>query len=256
MERSTVESGTDLALARTCYGRGTAPWSAGGRLEVEDDWWLALSHTPYVDYNLSLLHGPSSGEAVSHVLDAIGRARRPALVMLAGAGLGAADALGEAGWVCTGTQPFMARTAGPAVEDPAARPLRTEELAEARVLAGSAFGVPEEVSAIVYSEEALDRPDTRAWGLFEDGILRCCSLAVWVDGLFNVGWALATAPEHQRSGYGRRLLRASNFYRLHRGGPPVALCTASPAGERLYHEEGYITLEYWQSWSRARWVLR
>ena len=86
------------------------------------------------------------------MLDAIGRARRPALVMLAGAGLGAADALGEAGWVCTGTQPFMARTAGPAVEDPAARPLRAEELAEARVLAGSAFGVPEEVSAIVYSE--------------------------------------------------------------------------------------------------------
>jgi GNAT superfamily N-acetyltransferase len=176
--------------------------------------------------------------------------------MLAGAGLGAAEELRDAGWVCTGTQPFMARTTGEAVEDASVRLLRTDDLAEAQALAGSAFGVPEEVGAIVYSERALARPDTRAWGLYDDGVLRCCSLTVWVQGQFNVGWALATAPQHQRAGFGRRLLRASNFYRLHHGGPPVALCTASPAGERLYLEEGYTTLEHWQAWSRARWVLR
>lgn len=219
MPTATAPSDIDLPRARTSYGHGTAPWSETGCLEVEEDWWLALSHTPYVDYNLALLHGPTSGGAVSDVLGAIGRARTPGMVMLAGAGLGAAEELRDAGWVCTGTQPFMARTTGEAVEDASVRPLRTDDLAEAQALAGSAFGVPEEVGAIVYSERALARPDTRAWGLYDDGVLRCCSLTVWVQGQFNVGWALATAPQHQRAGLGRRLLRASNFYRLHHGGP-------------------------------------
>ena len=225
--------------ARTSYGHGTAPWSETGCLEVEEDWWIALSHTPYVDYNLALLHGPTSGGAVSHVLGAIGRARTPGMVMLAGAGLGAAEELRDAGWVCTGTQPFMARTTGEAVEDASVRPLRTDDLAEAQALAGSAFGVPEEVGAIVYSERALARPDTRAWGLYDDG---------------GVGAGdRATAPARRprpASAPGLQLLPPPPRW------PPVALCTASPAGERLCLEEGYTTLEHWQAWSRARWVLR
>jgi GNAT superfamily N-acetyltransferase len=246
----------ELHRARTCFGLGTAPWSARGHLSVEDDWWMALSLTRHVDYNLALLHGPTAVEAAAQVLDAIAEARVPAMVMLAGVGLAAADVLVESGWVCTGALPFMARSHGPMCDDPDVRLLGTDELPEARALAAAAFGVPEAVGAIVFDDDALSRPDTRVYGLFDDGELRCCSLTVWVDGAFSIGWALSTPPEHQRSGYGRRLIRASNYRRITDGGPSRALLTATPAGEHLYLDEGYTTIEHWQAWSRPRWVLR
>jgi len=246
----------EVPHARTCYGLGTAPWSAAGRLEVEEDWWMALSLTHHVDYNLALLHGPTAVDATAHVLASVADADVPAVVMLTGAGLAAADVLHESGWVCTGSLPFMAKSQGPMCDDPAVRLLGPGELAGARALAAAAFGVPEEVGAIVFDDGALARPDTRVYGLTDEGELRCCSLTVWVEGAFSVGWALSTAPEHQRSGYGRRLIRASNFRRIADGGPPRALLTATPAGEHLYLEEGYTTVEHWQAWSRPRWVLR
>jgi hypothetical protein len=245
----------DLADARRCFGRGTEAWSSAGRLQVEDDWWIAHSGTPHVDYNLALLHGPTSVEVAPGLVDEVTRAKVPSLIILAGMGLAAAEPLRDAGWVCTGAMPFMARTGGPAVDDPAVRRIRAHELPAARALAAAAFGVPEEVGAIVYADDAVEREDCRIWGLFEDGDLKCCSHGMWVEGRYSVGWALATAPGNQRSGYGRRLLRASIHDRLHGGGPPVALLTATPVAERLYVQEGYTTLEYWQVWSRPRWVL-
>jgi len=245
----------DIPDARTCFGRGTEAWSAGGRLQVEEDWWVALSGTPHVDYNLALLHGPTSPDVAPGLIDEISSAKIPSLIMLAGAGLGGVGALRDAGWVCTGAMPFMARAGGPAFNDPAVRRLQAHELPDARALAAAAFGVPTEVGMIVYADDTVERDDCRIWGLFEDGELKCCSHGMWVENRYSVGWALATAPENQRSGYGRRLLRASVHDRMHGGGPPVALLTATPVAERLYHEENYVTLEYWQVWSRARWVL-
>jgi len=246
----------DLDRARRCFGLGTAPWSERGVLEVENDWWLALSLTGYVDYNLALLHGPGAVAATPRVLAAIDSARVPAMVMLTGPGLAAADVLRDAGWVCTGAMPFMARSYGPMFDDPDVRLLGAGELADARALAAAAFGVPEEVGAIVFDDAAPSRPGTRVNGLIEGGELRCCSLTVWIEGDFSIGWALSTAPEHQRSGYGRRLMRATNYQRINDGGPTRALLTATPAGERLYRDEGYTTVEHWQTWSRPRWVLR
>ncbi len=245
----------DLAEARTAYGRGTALWASAGRLRIADGWWIALSRTRFVDYNLALIHGKGVGEAVSDVLGEVTRADVPAMVMLAGDGLGAADALNEAGWVCTGALPFMARDGGPAADDPCARLLGPNDLAAARRLAAVAFGVPGEVGAIVYAEGALERPGTRFWGLFEGGSLRSCVANQYVGDRFSVGWALSTAPGDQRSGYGRRLVRASAARRLAEGAS-VALLMATGAGQHLYEQEGYVTLEHWQLWSRPRWVLR
>jgi GNAT superfamily N-acetyltransferase len=259
MEKSTQPLSMtfdELARARTCFGLGTAPWSERGELRVADDWWLALSLTGHVDYNLVLLHGPGATAAAPEVLDDVDSTGVPAMVMLAGEGLAAADVLGDAGWVCTGALPFMAKSHGPKCDDPGVRLLGADDLEGARCLAAAAFGVPEEVGAIVYDDAALTRPDTRIYGLFEEGELRCCSLTMWVEGEFSVGWALSTAPEHQRSGYGRRLIRASNHHRITSGGPTRALLTATRAGERLYRAEGYTTVEHWQTWSRPRWVLR
>lgn len=244
---------SDIPEARTAYGRSTAIWADPSRHHVERDWWIALSLTPYIDYNLALVHGGS--EVARHVLDEVTGAAVPALIMLAGSGLAAGDLLTEAGWVCTGALPFMGKDHGPAEEDPQVRLLVQRDLVEARRLAAAAFGVPEEVGAIVYAEEALVRPGARMWGLFEGDALRCCSVSQYVGDRFSVGWALSTAPEHQRSGYGRRLMRASAARRLAEG-PPIALLMATDEGRHLYEQEGYVTLEHWQIWSRPRWMLR
>jgi GNAT superfamily N-acetyltransferase len=244
----------DLASARTGYGLGTAPWAAF-RHHVEDDWWIAMSGTNHVDYNIALLHGPTAPQVASRVIDEVDAARVPALIMLAGAGLRAADTLAEAGWISTGALPFMGKMHGTAEDDPAVRLLESNELADARRLASAAFGVPEEVGAIVFTDAILGRPDCRTWGLFEGGQLKCCALNVHVQDHFCVGWALSTAPEDQRSGYGRRLLRAVS-YRRQQTGPPISLLMASRAGTRLYQEPGRVIFEHWQIWSRSRWALR
>jgi len=244
----------DVAGARTGYGRGTGVWSSVGHHQVEVDWWIAFSLTPYVDYNMALLHGDSAVGAAAGVLDEVATAGVPAVIMLAGAGLAAAEVLRDAGWVCTGALPFMARDRGPADLDPCFRQLGSDDLDEARSLAGRAFGVPDEVGAILFTEEALRREGTRMWGVYEDDELRCCSCSVWIGDEYSVGWGLSTAPEHQRAGYARRLMRSSAARRL-ADGPPVALLLATAAGRRLYEQEGYVTLEHWQIWSRRRWVL-
>lgn len=241
--------------ARTGYGRATALWATGGLHHVEDDWWIALSLTPYVDYNMALLHGDAAADAAPQVVDEVTRARVPSVVMLAGAGLGAAEVLRESGWVCTGALPFMALDNGPARLDPSFRELEPGDLAAARHLAGRAFGVPDEVGAILFAEDALEREGARLWGVFDDGELRCCSASLWVGNEYSAGWGLSTAPEHRRSGYARRLLRSTAARRLV-DGPPLALLMATPAGRHLYEQEGYVTLEHWQIWSRPRWVLR
>ena len=244
-----------LADARRCFGLGTEAWSSAGRLQVEDDWWIALSGTPHVAYNLALLHGPGSLEVAPRLIEEIHEAHVPSLIMLASVGLGAVGPLRDAGWMCTSAMPFMAKLTGPECDDPAVRRIAPDELPAARALAADAFGVPEEVGAIVYGDSAVGREDALVLGLFEDGELKCCSYGQWVAGRYSVGWALATAPGNQRSGYGRRMIRAGAYHRAHCGGPPVAIATATPVAERLYLEEGYATLEYWQGWSRPRWML-
>ena len=153
------------------------------------------------------------------MLDEIREASVPAVIMLAGRGLRAVGPLRDAGWVCTGAMPFMSKHGGTAENDPSFRQLQQQELAAARALTAAAFDVPEEVGAIVYADDRLHRPDCRIWGLFEDGTLMSCALSVYVEYKFSVGWALATAPENQRAGYGRRMVRALAYRAADRGSP-------------------------------------
>lgn len=244
---------TQVPAARTGYGEATGVWASARLHQVEDDWWVALSCTPYVDYNLALLHGDSSVTAAAHVLEEIARADVPALIMLAGSGLAACGVLSDAGWACTGALPFMARDFGPAELDPDFRELEAHDLVQARSLAAHAFGVPDEVGEIVFAEATLGRPGAHIWGVFDGAELRCVTVTQWTEH-YSAGWALSTAPEHQRAGYGRRVMRSSAARRLAEG-PPVALLMATPAGRHLYEQEGYATLEHWQIWSRPRWML-
>jgi len=215
---------------------------------------MGLSGTPYVDFNVALLHGVSAAEAVPHVLGEIREVGVPALVMLAGAGLGVSQSLNEAGWICIGTAPFMAKRGGSAQDDLKVRQLEQHDLVKARSLVAAAFGVPEEVGDLIYADEQIHLQGCKTWGLFDGDEIRSCLLTMGV-GEYLVGWALSTSPENQRARYGRRMVRAMAFHRLHEG-PPVGLLMASKAGKRLYDQEGYVTLEHWQIWSRPRWVLR
>jgi GNAT superfamily N-acetyltransferase len=229
-------------------------WAASGRHCIEDDWWIALSLTPHVDYNMALLHGDGAVDAVPLVLGEVDRADVPAVVMLAGSGLQAAQALRDAGWACTGALPFMGKGHGPTDGDTWFRMLEPGDLVQARHLAGLAFGVPDEVGAVVYADDALGREGARFWGLFEGDTLRCCSVSQYVGNEYSIGWGLSTDPAHQRSGYARRLMRAIAAQHLAEG-PPTALLMATLSGRPLYEQEGYVTLEHWQIWSKPRWVL-
>ncbi len=63
----------------------------------------------------------------------------------------------------------------------------------ARQLAAAAFGVPEEVGAIVYADEVATREDCRVWGLFEAGRLVSCVLNVYV-GVTLEHWQIWSRP--------------------------------------------------------------
>lgn len=67
-------------------------------------------------------------------------------------------------------------------------------------------------------------------------------------------FSMATPEQLRRHGYGRRLLSPV----LARGaslGRQRALLNPDPAGEHFYQAAGFPVLEYWQDWSRPRWVL-
>ena len=93
----------------------------------------------------------------------------------------------------------------------------------------------------------------KAWGLFQAGELVSCAAVVTVDDTIAI-WSMATPHDRQRHGYGRRLLSA-----IHAAGRDAGATTsvlyASPEGEPLYRSIGYAVAEYWQVWSRARWVF-
>jgi ribosomal protein S18 acetylase RimI-like enzyme len=73
------------------------------------------------------------------------------------------------------------------------------------------------------------------------------------DGLVVV-WSMATRVECQGRGYGRRLLEAALSSELEQGAVG-SLLQSSAAGKKLYRSLGYTDVEYWQLWSRPRWVM-
>jgi hypothetical protein len=66
-----------LPEVRTCIRRGTEAWSTAGRLQVEEDWWVALSGTPHVAYNLALLHWPTSPDVAPGLIVEISDTKFP-----------------------------------------------------------------------------------------------------------------------------------------------------------------------------------
>ncbi|AYJ48174.1 GNAT family N-acetyltransferase [Rhodococcus sp. P1Y] len=243
----------EVAELRTLFGATTVPW-AGHSFDSHEAGWAALSGADQPDYNLALVHGDNADRHVQSTIDTIDASGRPAIVMLAGRGLAGGQILADAGWVCIGAMPFMARENPGGLLDPDIRELTETDLGRARELAGAAFGVGSLAAGRLFTPELLDHPDTTIAGLFVEDELVCCGLMCRAPGA-STGWALATAARHRGSGYARRLISGNLEIDFARRGPSTNLCLATPRGRRLYEDIGFQTVEYWQTWSKPRWFL-
>lgn len=249
-----LSSTTTLETLRQAFGRSTAPW-AHHRYEVDDHGWIAQSGAQQPDYNLALVHTGDVKRHVTDIVESVHGARIPTLVMLAGRGLSAAQVLADKGWVSIMAMPFVGTPTGDYDADSGVRELTADLLPEAQALASAAFGVGPEVAALAYSEEMLAREDTLFTGLQDDdGVLVACALMCRTEGAGS-GWTVATLPGRRRAGYGSRLTTGTlAIDAAHRGSVPC-LGLSSPDGLPLYTGLGFELLEYWQVWTRPRWVL-
>lgn len=244
-----------LTALRDAYGQnmsGLVPET--GVYLADDGWWIALTGAPDPSYNLALVHGGDVRKNTVAVVERVLAERLRTVVMLAGAGLDAATALADAGWVCVGSSSLRALPNSPSAPDAAVRILEDGDLRSARQLAEDVFGIDRESATLVYQEAAPDRPSERSVvGLFELDTLQTAAMLS-----FGKPSALCGRPEPGARTAARTWVTgpsASVGSRI-RGCRRRRVCgLASAAGNALYDASGAEIVEYWQMWSRPRWLL-
>ena len=240
-------------------GRAARIWAADGLLRVEDDHWTAFSGQPSASYNLACCRSSRAEVLVDGCLEPALGLKKPAIIMLAGAGLGTALHLVERGWVTVGALPLMVLdatspwTAAPADDTVVTTPLTFDEVPAARELLTDCYDLDPATAAVAVPDRAADHDDQSVWGCYAEGRLVSCVTTVEEDGLVVI-WSMATSREYQGRGYGRQMLDAV-FTRGFADGATGSLLHSSVAGERLYRQLGFTVVEYLQLWSRPRWVL-
>ena len=245
-------SSTDL---RRTLGAAGRLWASPAHHEVCDEWWLACSGQRNVNYNVAFSQSSSPSVLVEHCLQPLLDLGLPAIIMLAGAGLATAQTLSEAGWVTVGALPLMTLTTrnGSGGDESDIRRLSADDLPGARELLSDTYGL-DDASAMAAVPDALVGDDgLGAWGVFDGQQLASCFTGIVEDGLFVV-WSMATRRDCQGRGYGHRLLHSVLGHQLERG-VDGSLLQSSVVGQRLYLGLGYEVVEYWQLWSRPRWVM-
>jgi ribosomal protein S18 acetylase RimI-like enzyme len=240
---------------RRTLGAAARLWAGSGRHEVDEDGWLALSGERNVNYNLACCLSASTDVLADRYLQPLLELGKPGIIMLGGPGLATAQKLVDAGWVSVGALPLMIleATDGASPAEVGPRPLSLAELPLARQLLADTYGLDDSTAVAAVPDRAAEDGDLSAWGLFEgDHLVTAVTVAV-EDGLAVV-WSMATRPECQGRGYGRRLLEPVLRHHFDRGATG-SLLHSSVAGERLYRSLGYAVVDYLQLWSRPRWVL-
>ena len=114
--------GRDQSEMRRTLGGAARLWAAPEHHEVCDEWWLACSGQLNVNYNVAFSNRRRPSVLVERCLQPLLDLGRPAIIMLAGAGLATAQTLSEAGWVTVGALPLMTLTPpdrSPAATSPA-----------------------------------------------------------------------------------------------------------------------------------------
>ncbi len=241
-------------LFRT-LGSGARLWALAAH-EVADDTWLAFSGQENLNYNLACSQSASGDVLARCCLEPMLAQGHPGVIMVRGPGLAAVAPLADAGWVVCGALPLMLASAAPAVDvDPTgARPLLHDDLPEARQVLATTYGLDPGTVLAAIPDQAVEAPDMHVWGIFDgERMAACGTFIIGADGI-AVGWSMATLPEYQRSGFGRRLLvTLLKDYLGH--GMTGMLIQGSVAGQRLYRGAGFHPIEFWQLWSRPRWTL-
>jgi GNAT superfamily N-acetyltransferase len=247
-----VSSPSDL---RRTLGSAARLWSVSGRHEVQDEWWLAFSGEMNVNYNLACCSSADTDILEERCLQPLLDLGRPGIIMLGGQGLATAQKLVDAGWVSVGALPLMVLGTMPEEGLPSVgvRALRSEDLAAARELLADNYGLDDSTAVAAIPDRAVDSPDLGMWGLWEGDLMVSVVTIAVEDGLAVV-WSMATRPECQGRGFGRRLLVQVLHEQLGRGATG-SLLHSSVAGEALYRSLGYKVVDYLQLWSRPRWVL-
>jgi GNAT superfamily N-acetyltransferase len=243
------------AVRRSLLGKSAALWSSHGEHEVEPGWWKAMSGARSVDFNVLLCHGADL-RLVKRSLDCVADAKNPAMINLAGPGLAGAQILNDGGWVCIGASPIMV------LENVGDLALRVDpdvvEVGPAHLpgvwdAVSETFQLSPALVRVAIPEDVFETAGQSLWTLSVDGSIRSCVATVVVDSSLMV-WSMATLPAWQRLGYGRRLLTTA-LARNAAQGVTESILLSSPAGEPMYRVLGYEVSEYWQQWSRPRWVF-
>jgi GNAT superfamily N-acetyltransferase len=254
-------TGSELPRLRSLLGGSTALWA--GSTTVEPGRWVALSGARAVDYNVILCHSRS---AIAPSIEEFAAAGVPGLMMVAGEALADVQQLAAAGWVCIAAVPFMARELDGAERpvdpqlderdrtDSGLRELAPTELALAWELVADVFGLDPELARASLPAEALAAPGRRLWGSFDEARALTACLATVASEDAVVVWSMATSAAARGQGHGGRLLAHALADAAERGAT-LSLLHASEDGEPFYKAAGYWVLEYWQVWSRPRWVL-
>lgn len=243
-----------LDLWRT-LGSSARLWAAPDLHVVTSDSWVAFSGEKNVNYNLACCHAASPTVLVEQCLQPVLELGQPAIIMLAGSGLSAAQALADAHWVTVGALPLMTlrKPTGPLPSGTGGSALTKHELPLARELLATTYGLDEGSAMAAAPDRALEDAGTAVWGLFDQDRLVSCATTVVEDGWVAL-WSMATRPDSQGHGYGRRLLQTALRQEFDNGATG-SLLHSSVAGEKLYRSLGYEVVEYWQLWSRPRWVI-
>ncbi len=217
---------------------------------------MACSGERNVNYNVAFSQSADPAVLTDQCLQPILDLGRPAIIMLAGPGLGTAQKLVEIGWVDVGALPLMELTTRPEPGDDESgvRALSLEDLPAARELLSDTYGLDRGSAQAAVPDRALTDTDLGAWGLFDGDRLESCFTGSMADGLLVV-WSMATRTDCQGRGYGRRLLGAVLDQQFEAGAVGGSLLQSSLVGQRLYGALGYSELEHWQLWSRPRWVM-
>ncbi|MGH9019374.1 MAG: GNAT family N-acetyltransferase, partial [Acidimicrobiales bacterium] len=190
-------------------GSAARLWARPEFHHVDDDWWTAYSGQKSVSYNLACCHASSPEVLAETCLEPTLALKKPAVIMLSGPGLAAAQKLSDSGWMTVGALPLMLRPS-PLASDPGAadaRRLSGDDLAAARGLVRDRYWLDADTAAAAYPDVPADSPDFGVWGLFDGGELVSSVATVVQDGLLVI-WSMVTLAEAQGRGHGRRLLES------------------------------------------------
>ena len=236
-------------------GQAARIWAGPHGVAAGDDWWTAFSAQSNLNYNLACCRSVHPEVLVDRCLTPTLQIGKPALIMLSGPALAAAQKLVEHRWVTVGALPLMVLPEAPAFDaDPTGvERLRREQLEPARQLLAESYGLDQPTAEAAIPDGVVDHPDLAAWGLYDDGRLTSCVTTVVQDGVVVV-WSMATRRELQRRGYGRRMLETALGHHF-RQGATASLLHSSRVGETLYRQLGFTVVEHLQLWSRPRWAL-